>query len=487
MDEEDEFLYGSSEHAPPQDAPSNPPATVPPGQTVEMDDENGDGDDDEAESVQESDEDSDVEFIMEPTSRSVDFRQAKPPPRPHAHLTLNPKGSLQDNHPATTPSQSTFPQNTTPTTTTVVHPGPSAQAEPSLSTVPSFPPGSAPQPHEPEPQDLIDTSTLPPVTAPQSHPSIDPTIDGSIEGRSIIEVDLAALSDKPWRKPGSDLSDWFNYGFDEISWEAYCYRRRDVGDLSAVLKTSVLTFTNLPEEQIQQLPPEVRQMVMSGTSTMLSQNAAAAANGFPHSGMMDMGMMNNPMDIGMGMMMHPDAIQGGMASAIGPQTGELGVEGGEYVDPASQQIPNQFAGGSTPIPAGIEPATPNLATSGIGRGSGSATPSGPAPFANRPAPPANAPSGPSGRGARGGYIRGRGRGYIDTRPPPPQRPVSPLPANVPTGPRSQTKYKDKDRDAGYGGAGESLDYGGSKDRDSEERGRKRRGSPSYDERSTKRR
>lgn len=91
-----------------------------------------------------------------------------------------------------------------------------------------------------EPQDDIDTNALPPVTAPPSHPSIDPSLDGSIEGRSIIEVDLSALSDKPWRKPGSDISDWFNYGFDEVSWEAYCYRRRDVGDLTTVLKTAVL-------------------------------------------------------------------------------------------------------------------------------------------------------------------------------------------------------------------------------------------------------
>lgn len=115
-------------------------------------------------------------------------------------------------------------------------------------------------------------------------------------------------------------------------------------------------------------------------------------------------------------------------------------------------------------------------------------------YAGRAAPPVTAPTGPAAAGARGrgGYIRGRGRGYIDTRPPPPARPISPLPANVPTGPRSQNKYKDKDRDVGH--AGESLDYGGGKDRESpvEEkgesgRGRKRRGSPSYDDRGSKRR
>ena len=56
----------------------------------------------------------------------------------------------------------------------------------------------------------------------------------------MLEVDLATLQDKPWRRPGSDLSDWFNYGFDEISWEAYCYRRREIGDLASALKNKVI-------------------------------------------------------------------------------------------------------------------------------------------------------------------------------------------------------------------------------------------------------
>lgn len=88
--------------------------------------------------------------------------------------------------------------------------------------------------------DGVDTSNLPPALAPPSHPQIDPAAVGSMDGRSILDVDLSALADKPWRKPGSDISDWFNYGFDEVSWEAYCYRRRDLGDLAHVLKTSVL-------------------------------------------------------------------------------------------------------------------------------------------------------------------------------------------------------------------------------------------------------
>lgn len=66
------------------------------------------------------------------------------------------------------------------------------------------------------------------------------------DGRSILEVDLTAMNDKPWRRPGSDISDWFNYGFDEISWEAYCYRRRELGDMASVLKTNVIVRITSP-------------------------------------------------------------------------------------------------------------------------------------------------------------------------------------------------------------------------------------------------
>ena len=34
--------------------------------------------------------------------------------------------------------------------------------------------------------------------------------------------------DKPWRRPGSDLSDYFNYGFDEFTWSAYCLKQQGV-------------------------------------------------------------------------------------------------------------------------------------------------------------------------------------------------------------------------------------------------------------------
>lgn len=83
--------------------------------------------------------------------------------------------------------------------------------------------------------------SLPPVPAPASAPHIDPTLPGVLPDRtSVYDVDMINLAEKSWRRPGSDITDWFNYGFDEISWEAYCIRRRELGEAAAMLKGAVL-------------------------------------------------------------------------------------------------------------------------------------------------------------------------------------------------------------------------------------------------------
>jgi pre-mRNA 3'-end-processing factor FIP1 len=36
------------------------------------------------------------------------------------------------------------------------------------------------------------------------------------------------MEDKPWRKPGADMSDWFNYGFNEETWQAYSEKQNEL-------------------------------------------------------------------------------------------------------------------------------------------------------------------------------------------------------------------------------------------------------------------
>lgn len=56
----------------------------------------------------------------------------------------------------------------------------------------------------------------------------------------LFNVDLESIEDKPWRKPGAtytriimlkigaDATDYFNYGFDEFTWAAYCAKQTNL-------------------------------------------------------------------------------------------------------------------------------------------------------------------------------------------------------------------------------------------------------------------
>jgi len=43
--------------------------------------------------------------------------------------------------------------------------------------------------------------------------------------KSVYDADMVD-EDKPWLRPGENISDYFNYGFDENTWKIYCERQR---------------------------------------------------------------------------------------------------------------------------------------------------------------------------------------------------------------------------------------------------------------------
>lgn len=55
--------------------------------------------------------------------------------------------------------------------------------------------------------------------------TLDIDAEGTYNDQPISQVPITSFQDKPWRRPGVDLSDYFNYGFDEMSWIAYCNRQ----------------------------------------------------------------------------------------------------------------------------------------------------------------------------------------------------------------------------------------------------------------------
>lgn len=49
---------------------------------------------------------------------------------------------------------------------------------------------------------------------------------GTINGAPAHEFSIDSLDEKPWRKPGADITDYFNYGFNEDTWRMYCERQK---------------------------------------------------------------------------------------------------------------------------------------------------------------------------------------------------------------------------------------------------------------------
>ena len=87
------------------------------------------------------------------------------------------------------------------------------------------------------------TSTTPqPPTAPASSQHLHPPATSSSKldlngnpayhGTPIkyisLDSDTLLPSYKPWRKPGADVTDFFNYGFDEFTWTAYCQKQESM-------------------------------------------------------------------------------------------------------------------------------------------------------------------------------------------------------------------------------------------------------------------
>ncbi|XP_065320477.1 pre-mRNA 3'-end-processing factor FIP1-like isoform X2 [Gordionus sp. m RMFG-2023] len=51
---------------------------------------------------------------------------------------------------------------------------------------------------------------------------------GKFNNIPIYDVNLEELEDKPWRKPGADITDYFNYGFTEETWKLYSEKQKNM-------------------------------------------------------------------------------------------------------------------------------------------------------------------------------------------------------------------------------------------------------------------
>lgn len=96
---------------------------------------------------------------------------------------------------------------------------------------------------------------------------VDLDAPGSINGVPVMEADMESFEEKPWRKPGADLSDYFNYGFNEDTWKAYCEKQKrlrmgmEVSTVSSVTnKITVQQSRTNNEKDISTLPIHTSKM-----------------------------------------------------------------------------------------------------------------------------------------------------------------------------------------------------------------------------------
>ncbi|KAL4401895.1 Cleavage polyadenylation factor subunit Fip1 [Malassezia pachydermatis] len=199
---------------------------------------------------------------MVPPTRAVSFAPAAASPKPAVG-----KSSVAPEEASTVLTASTMTVSAAPAAPAVVAevsqrppPSPKPDAGPSTSlTTPKPDPATGDVRYSLEELPPEGPPTAAPSTAPDLHlepsedalvyPPTEPLYDARTEEEktqdappmTIYQVDINSLPEKPWRRPGANMSDWFNYGFDEQTWALWC------------AKMTMMTQTQ--EELAAQVPP----------------------------------------------------------------------------------------------------------------------------------------------------------------------------------------------------------------------------------------
>ncbi|XVE71116.1 hypothetical protein DITRI_Ditri10aG0124600 [Diplodiscus trichospermus] len=76
--------------------------------------------------------------------------------------------------------------------------------------------------------------------------------------RTIFDVDIDSFEEKPWKYPGIDLSDFFNFGLNEDSWKDYC-KQLEQHRLETTMQSKIRVYESGRTEQgyDPDLPPEL--------------------------------------------------------------------------------------------------------------------------------------------------------------------------------------------------------------------------------------
>ncbi|KAI1497844.1 Fip1 motif-domain-containing protein [Biscogniauxia marginata] len=124
-----------------------------------------------------------------------------------------------------------------------------------------------------EPAKTVSGADLPAVSTSKIDVNAIPVYKPT--GKPITQVNIdedLPDNDKPWRKPGTDLSDYFNYGFDEFTWALYAAKQDNVrGEYSQ----DAIAQNN------KKMMEEMQMMMMGGMPGMGGAGATASMPNMP--------------------------------------------------------------------------------------------------------------------------------------------------------------------------------------------------------------
>eukprot|EP00252_Welwitschia_mirabilis_P013764 TRINITY_DN3030_c0_g1_i1.p1 TRINITY_DN3030_c0_g1~~TRINITY_DN3030_c0_g1_i1.p1 ORF type:complete len:1425 (-),score=404.51 TRINITY_DN3030_c0_g1_i1:196-4470(-) len=66
--------------------------------------------------------------------------------------------------------------------------------------------------------------------------------------KTVVDIDIDSFEEKPWRLPGVDASDFFNFNFDEDSWKEYC-KNLEQQRLEATMQSKIRVYESGRSEQ----------------------------------------------------------------------------------------------------------------------------------------------------------------------------------------------------------------------------------------------
>ncbi|KAK1923872.1 hypothetical protein DB88DRAFT_492759 [Papiliotrema laurentii] len=398
-----------------------------------------------------SDDEDDVKLVFSGQAQRLDLRKPQTAPSnvigigKWAHTSTGTAAP-----PAASPAAPATPRAAPPTAnqtteyTPTSRPGQTPAAQTVPNSNPPIPPAgdgsTTPNLATPQPSSLIPASEgqnlgLPPSTLPPVHANgykIDPENPSGIipsTGTSTYDIDLAQFegSGQPWRRPGSDLQDWFNFGFDETSYPRFLrYRREMELGRSAMMNLPMGAMT--PEvAQLLHLPNPMMAMTMGQMGQMPNMAQMAQMGQMGQMNMAQMAQMGfNPQQ--MQQMQQMGGFGMGM-EGMGQQPQQQHQQQQQQQHPSQQQQQNQprNVAQRTPLPEAGELVKQEEGVDNNAGAAGAVT---------DPRGQTAMRGGPAGRGVA---MRGRG-GAIPSGP----RAGVNLPVNIPKGPKAG-RFKDKDR------------------------------------------